>query len=177
MEFNLNKANRFLVKLKAQLGQLASFPNYHSLWIDYRNYNLDQINKTVKSKQDTFETYKAVLTDYYLLKEAVFNKNAEIGVARILNKIELYSTLIKRASRIIENNDTTEIDDLVEPTDESSSRTVNITIFDKALIEREIKYFRKEINQLEDERDTLNSSSKVKLEFSPKTLEIIGLTE
>ena len=200
MTFNLIKAQKILANMKKTFPSLAT-NNLSSFTISSStldntisvNENFTNIKSIANKRIDKFYTRFQFEHDMLTLKNLIFKKNSEIGMDKILSELDFLGALKREYSSLVEADtfksknitDFTEqhlqsLFDEIEKNKSSikshpGSESINLTILSNKNIEDMIKKISKQINHLENTRDSLNAITTVSALLSNSTIQLLGL--
>ncbi len=193
-KMSLTKAHKVLTKMKKDLPLLGNNKNLSSYSIRKSQINtardLDEIISKMKENRNdqmnSFFDYYLLENDMLTLKNAIYKKNGEINMDRILSRIDMLNALKNQYQTFLTSNygldslryfeDLNE-EDIKKLSDGSdySDPSIGISFYKKEEIQKLINAISKEVNKLENERDYLNATTEIEIELSSKNVELLGL--
>ena len=196
MKLTLNKASRSLKQLQKELVTLEYKIRANAyIQIKYNKItNIDREETNILFEQDEFEimlkNYHLIESDINNLKNAIDDKNNEVGINIILKNIdrvkkllELYQELnIYTESQFLYPDmfiDTMKNDiEKMKESEEIKDKSVTVTKFkDKLLITKIVKQYKKELSNFEDVKFELNNSKSIDIDLNTISEELLGLSK
>lgn len=153
---------------------------------------LDTVLKKANEVNQARDKQVGLQQDILRIKESIFSNNLSKGISQRLASIELLkykASVLNDQLKVLEKNSTNRITSeqltaeylssvvsALKPTTYSQpEQEVFVATVDEDTIRKELDGIRKEIANLEEEVSELNTTTKVQLELSAHSLEILGL--
>lgn len=147
-------------------------------------------NKNTQNSNNELQSKLNVLRDLKNLKEHIYTTNAKIGLSQVLTQIDLlteerklYEDIKNRCQSVNYTKDN--LQDILNnynksketPTNEFNDTllSVQFKLYSDSDLEDTIVKYTQELTKLEDKRDTLNATTKVKFTFSRDSCKILGI--
>ena len=196
MKLTLNKSNQILKKLEQELNNFRyKIGNKISIYIEYNKItDVEREAVKIRFEQEDFEilikNYHLIESDIFNLKKAIDDKNNEVGINIILKSIDRTKKLLELYSQL--ENCTlpgfiypdeavdTMIADIrkMKESEEIRDKVINVCILkNKLMVAETIKLYKKEISMFEDKKFELNNGSKIDIDLSEISKELLGLEE
>lgn len=204
MEINLVKANKYITELKNNIHRYPSSYSGDCEYVIDENTDFDSkyIQENIDKTRNDLVIYENLYNDLTRLKHNLFMKNAEYGISDILHKMTLIGSSINRYKNIVEKKKykkthiitpIEDVDNVIKTVIESNkklkedqiknqiqnmtsiTKNISVQVFDIEEYTQKIKSLRKELNELENERDALNSKYTFVFEFSQESKDLLGL--
>ena len=189
MKMNLHKINKLLVELKQKINE-KNVGATISINVD-TSASSEQvqadIEKSVSNVKEELSSVLALREDYFDLKTKLFEKNLEVGVSKVVSKLNYLKqnkVILENLLRYSDNNSISlnfikkeYLEDKKNLTREggNTSYRLNVSCFDKEYLNSEIKKMKKEISENEDKLSELNIQTKIDVNLSSTTLKVLNL--
>lgn len=192
MEFTLAKARKLYDKLRDKKSNYA----HSSAGVLYASVTKiepsqvaefqESVAKQIANKLEDANIRRQLLFDTTALKNALFDANYKYGISQLMNKRDVLKTLLKDAEGILaEISDesvlespskiTAEMITSAKGTSTYRSANIDVCIFNKEEIAKEVEDLLGQLNEIEDTLAQLNATKKIKVELSPVSLRLLGL--
>jgi len=200
---SLNKANKCVEKIKQELGSSRSSSIYERMHEPANtailnvnlssSYTIDamkkELDKKKKKQKSDIENNLNLITDLNNLKTNIFKANVGNDLNYILSELELTKRKIKiykelKASfdntHFTEEEITNELLDqekkiALDGDDPSKYFSLSMALYKEEEIKKEFKELTIALNDLEDKKVSLNANTKISVELSEYTVEILGI--
>jgi hypothetical protein len=193
-KLSLNKSNKICKQLEQELNEYKyKIGNQSSIYIEYNKItDVQRERNRIYFEQEDFEillkNYHLIESDIFNLKKAIDDKNNEVGINTILKNIdrfkkllELYNQLEKYTqSQFIYPDEAfdTMVSDInkMKESEEIRDKVINVCILkNKLMVAETIKLYKQQLSILEDEKFEKNNSTKIEIDFSIVSKELLGL--
>ena len=199
-KFSLTKAQKLLTKLKLYIDKNKAIELSENLYfylINNKNlplqndneFIINNINNKNKELVEKNNNFNLINFDYVKLKSTVYSKNSSSKLDEILSYVDYLNKLKNtydsylhkyESLQILENLSDKDLEfirqkDSLQKNDYYDLQSFNLTCFKKDKLKEIIKNINKKLDELENRRDYINSTTEIEVEFNQVTVDLLGL--
>lgn len=151
---------------------------------------VDSVTRVQEEEKKRLDTYIKLYKDTRMCKDAIFCANVASGLSDVLSQLEVCQKLKSIANNMqqsMSKEDSSKwtqdvskaydngLEIVQKEGSDITSFSVMVPLFESKTLEEAAFTLSKSIDSLEDKRDLLNASTKVKLNFSQETRTLLGM--
>jgi tetrahydromethanopterin S-methyltransferase subunit B len=171
---------KYTPKISININQMAKLETYYD---DFST----RFEKAKDECRNEFENRLNVMRAHVVLKDIVHSKNTEVGLDATLSQIKLlteernlYKSMLDAAGDNIQSADDlygiyTNFKKERDQQGDAPEQPNEVRFYEKPELNEKIKELTKQIEQLEDKRDTLNATTYIEVTFSTQIADVLGL--